>query len=196
MEKQNMSPRVENLAKKDGGSSRPYSRGRRDGREEGGSEFEKKVLQVDRVARTVRGGKRVRFRALVIMGNRNGKVGIGIGKAAEVVDAVNKATKVAQKEMIEVTIKNDTIPHYIEMVYGSAHIILKPAKPGTSIVAGGAIRAICELAGIKNVVAKILGTANKINNSKATIEALKRLAIESRPEADRPTVGKEENAAK
>ncbi len=144
------------------------------GREE--SEFEKRVLQVDRVARTVRGGKRIRFRALVIMGNRAGKVGIGIGKAAEVVDAVSKASKIAQKELIDVKIVNETIPYKIELKMGSTHIILKPAKPGTSIVAGGAIRVICELAGIKNVVAKILGSANKINNSKATIEALKRLA--------------------
>jgi len=140
------------------------------------SEFEKRVLQVDRVARTVRGGKRIRFRALVIMGNRAGKVGIGIGKAAEVVDAVSKASKIAQKELIDVKIVNETIPYKIELKMGSTHIILKPAKPGTSIVAGGAIRVICELAGIKNVVAKILGSANKINNSKATIEALKKLA--------------------
>ena len=144
------------------------------GKEE--SEFEKKVLQVDRVARTVRGGKRIRFRALVIMGNRAGKVGIGIGKAAEVIDAVSKASKIAQKELIDVKIVNETIPYKIELKMGSTHIILKPAKPGTSIVAGGAIRVICGLAGIKNVVAKILGSASKINNSKATIEALKKLA--------------------
>lgn len=144
--------------------------------EKAAPEFEKKVLEVDRVARTVRGGKRIRFRALVIMGNRAGKVGIGIGKAAEVVDAVNKASKIAQKELIDVKIVNETIPYQIELSQGSAHIILKPARQGTSIVAGGAIRVICELAGIKNVVAKILGTANKINNSKATIEALKRLS--------------------
>lgn len=140
------------------------------------SEFDKRVLEVDRVARTVRGGKRIRFRALVIMGNRAGKVGIGIGKAAEVVNAVSKASKIAQKELIDVKIVNETIPYKIELKMGATHIILKPAKPGTSIVAGGAIRVICELAGIKNVVAKILGSANKINNAKATIEALKRLA--------------------
>jgi len=139
-------------------------------------EFEKRVLEVDRVARTVRGGKRIRFRALVIMGNRAGKVGIGVGKAAEVVDAVSKASKIAQKELIDAKIVNETIPYKIELKMGSTHIILKPAKPGTSIVAGGAIRVICELAGIKNVVAKILGSANKINNAKATIEALKKLA--------------------
>lgn len=139
-------------------------------------EFEKRVLQVSRVARTVRGGKRVRFRVLVIVGNRAGKVGIGIGKASEVVNAVEKATRVARKNIINAPIVNETIPHQIELSLGSAHIILKPAKPGTSIIAGGALRTICELAGIKNVVGKILGTANKINNSKVTIEALKILA--------------------
>lgn len=139
-------------------------------------EFEKRVLQVSRVARTVRGGKRVRFRTLVILGNRAGKVGIGIGKASEVVNAVEKATRSARKSIIDVAIVNETIPHEIEFSLGSAHIILKPAKPGTSIIAGGAIRTICELAGIKNIVGKILGTANKINNSKAMIEALKILA--------------------
>jgi len=143
-------------------------------------EFDKKVLQVDRVARTVAGGKRIRFRALVIMGNRAGKVGIGIGKASEVVNAVNKASKIAEKEMIEVPIVEGTIPHRIEIFSGSAHIILKPATGGTSIVAGGAVRTICELAGIKNIVGKILGTANKINNAKATIEAFKILAKESK----------------
>lgn len=140
------------------------------------SEYEKRVLQVDRVARTVAGGKRIRFRALVIMGNRNGKVGMGIGKAAEVVDAVAKASKIAEKHMIEVKIVEGTIPNKIEMKDGSAHIILKPAPAGTSIVAGGTIRTIADLAGIKNIVAKILGTANKINNAKATIEALERLS--------------------
>jgi len=174
------------MQKQGPGSNQPFIRGRRTERgQERDSEFEKRVLQVDRVSRTVRGGKRVRFRALIIMGNRAGKVGIGIGKASEVVDAVNKAIKIAQKEMIEVAIHNETIPHRIELHYGSAHIILRPAKRGTSIVAGGAIRAICDLAGIKNIVAKILGTANKINNAKATIEALKRLKIES--ESDNAT---------
>ncbi len=145
-------------------------------RQEEKSEFEKRVLQVDRVARTVAGGKRIRFRALVIMGNRAGKVGMGIGKAAEVVDAVAKASKFAQKNMIEVKIVNGTIPNRIDIKMGSAHLILKPARPGTSIVAGGTIRTIADLAGIKNIVAKILGTANKINNAKATMEALKRIS--------------------
>ena len=141
-------------------------------------EFEKRVLEVDRISRTVKGGKRIRFRALVIIGNHNGKVGIGIGKATEVVNAVDKASRIARKNLINVPIVNGTISHKIEVRLGSAHIILKPGKPGTSIVAGGTIRTICSLAGIKDVMGKILGTANKINNSKATIEAFKRLSEE------------------
>lgn len=151
---------------------------RRDDREPK-DEFDKKVLQVDRISRTVKGGKRMRFRALVILGNRAGKVGIGVGKAAEVVDAVEKASRIARKNLIHVPIQNGTIPHEIELHLGSAHILLKPAREGTSIVAGGTIRAICNLAGIKNIVGKILGTANKINNSKATIAAFEKLTKES-----------------
>lgn len=141
-------------------------------------EFEKKVLEVDRISRTVKGGKRIRFRTLVIIGNHNGRVGIGIGKAAEVVNAVEKASRIARKNLIDVPIVNGTIKHKIEVKLGSAHILLKPGKPGTSIVAGGTIRTICSLSGIKDIMGKILGTANKINNSKATIEAFKRLAKE------------------
>jgi len=149
-------------------------------REEGKSEFEKRVLQVDRVARTVAGGKRIRFRALVIVGNRSGKVGIGIGKASEVADAVRKGSRLAEKQMVEVPITNGTIPHRLEISIGAAHIILKPAKPGTSIVAGGAVRAISELAGIRNLSGKILGTANKINNSKVVMEAFRIFAKEKK----------------
>lgn len=140
------------------------------------SEFEEHVLQVDRVARTVKGGKRVRFRALVIIGNRNGKIGMGVGKAAEVAEAVNKAKTIAKKHLLEIPLVNETIPYPIEINQGAAHLILKPAKPGTSVIAGGTIRVICNLAGIKNLVAKILGTANKINNAQTTFKALEILA--------------------
>lgn len=139
-------------------------------------EFEEHVLQVDRVARTVKGGKRVRFRALVIIGNHNGKIGMGVGKAAEVANAVDKAKTIAKKHLLEVPLVNETIPYPIEIHQGAAHLILKPAKPGTSIIAGGTIRVICNLAGIKNLVAKILGTANKINNAQTTFKALEILA--------------------
>ncbi|MEK7142846.1 MAG: 30S ribosomal protein S5 [Patescibacteria group bacterium] len=140
--------------------------------------IEKKVLQIDRVSRTVRGGRRIRFRALVAVGNHAGKVGIGVAKGPEVALAVEKATKIAQKQMIEVPIINGTIPQVMRINHGSVEIILKPAKEGTSIVAGGAIRTICELAGIKNIVGKILGTSNKINNSKALIFAFEKISKE------------------
>jgi small subunit ribosomal protein S5 len=140
------------------------------------SEYEEHVLEVDRVSRTVKGGKRMRFRALVIIGNRAGKIGMGIGKATEVVDAVAKATTIAKKHILEVPIVNDTIPYPIEISNGAAHLILKPAKPGTSVIAGGTIRVICNLAGIKNLVAKILGTANKINNAQTALKALEILS--------------------
>ncbi len=149
-------------------------------------EFEEHVLQVDRVARTVKGGKRMRFRALVIIGNHNGKIGMGVGKAAEVADAVEKAKTIAKKHLLEVPIVNETIPGPIDIRQGAAHLILKPAKPGTSVIAGGTIRVICNLAGIKNLVAKILGTANKINNAQTTFKALEILANKY----------KEQNAAK
>jgi small subunit ribosomal protein S5 len=139
------------------------------------SEFEETVLQVDRVSRTVKGGKRVRFRALVVIGNRKGKIAIGVGKAAEVAAAVQKATTIAKKNILEIPIVNDTIPYPIDISNGAAHIILKPAKPGTSVIAGGTIRVICNLAGIRNLVAKILGTANKINNAQTMMLALEKI---------------------
>lgn len=145
-------------------------------RSENRQEFEDYVLQVDRVSRTVKGGKRARFRALVITGNRNGRIGMGVGKAAEVADAVAKANTYSRKHMIDVPIVNETIPYEIDMHQGAAHIILKPAKPGTSVIAGGTIRVICNLAGIRNLVAKILGTANKINNAQTTLKAFEELS--------------------
>ena len=147
-------------------------------RQDEGGEFDKKVLQVDRISRTVRGGKRIRFRVLVIMGNRAGKVGIGIAKANEVVVAVEKASRIARRNLIDVPIVNETIPHQIEVSLGASHILLKPAKAGSSIIAGGTIRTIAELAGIRNISGKIIGSANKINNSKAMIEAFPRLKKE------------------
>ena len=139
-------------------------------------EFEEHVLQVDRVSRTVKGGKRVRFRVLLIIGNKNGKIGMGVGKGLEVQIAVQKASKIAKKNVIEIPIVNETIPSGIDIKNGAAHIILRPAKPGTSVIAGGTIRVICNLAGIRNLVAKILGTANKINNAQTTFMALEKIA--------------------
>lgn len=158
-------------------NTREFSVGRRgEGRDKPKSEFEENVLQVDRVSRTVKGGKRVRFRALVIIGNRNGKIAMGVGKATEVQVAVQKAVTIAKKNILEIPIVNGTIPYPADIHSGAAHIILKPAKPGTSIIAGGTIRVICNLAGIRNLVAKILGTANKINNAQTMMMALEQMA--------------------
>lgn len=135
-------------------------------------EFAEKVIQINRISRTVKGGRRIRFRALVAIGNEKGKVGIGIGKAQEVVTAISKAVNKAKKNIIQVPIINQTIPHQIKIKSGSALIFLKPAPVGTSIIAGGSVRSVLALAGVKNVVGKILGSSNKINNVKATFKAL------------------------
>jgi small subunit ribosomal protein S5 len=135
-------------------------------------EFEDRVVEVQRISRVVKGGRRIRFRALVVIGDRKGRVGMGVSKANEVADAVKKASKKAKRDLINVPICNGTIPHEIYIKRGSAKLILKPATPGTSVVAGGAIRPVLELAGITDVLSKILGTRNKINNVSATIYAL------------------------
>lgn len=138
-------------------------------------ELEERVIEVGRISRTVAGGKRMRFRALVVVGDRKGKVGMGLGKAQEVAGAIAKATAKAKKSMIEVPIVNGTIPFETRATFGSAHVLLKPAVPGTSIIAGGSVRTIMELAGIQNIVSKILGAPNRVNNSQATLTALEKL---------------------
>lgn len=139
------------------------------------SGFEERVIAIDRVSRTVAGGRRMRFRALVVVGNGKGKVGMGIGKGSEVVKAISKATTQARKHVIEVPIVRDTIPFNIRASFGSTDIQLKSAKPGTSIIAGGVIRPVAELAGIKNIVAKIYGSTNKITTAKAIFAGLQEL---------------------
>lgn len=139
------------------------------------SEFDNKLIDLARVSRVVAGGKRFRFRAAVVMGNRKGKVGFGLAKGNDVADAMSKSTAKAKKNMVEVVIINDTIPHEIEGKQDAAHVFLKPAKAGTGIIAGGAVRTICELVGIKNILSKMKGSNNKINNALATIWALKKL---------------------
>lgn len=138
-------------------------------------EFAEEVVHIDRISRTVAGGRRIRFRAAVVVGNQKGKVGIGVAKASEVILAVQKAINLAKKNLIEVPIVNDTIPHEVEERFGAAKVYLKPASSGTGIIAGGAVRAVANLAGIKNILSKILGSQNQINNLKATINALKKL---------------------
>ncbi|MBI5413711.1 30S ribosomal protein S5 [Candidatus Peregrinibacteria bacterium] len=139
------------------------------------SEYEEEVLQIDRVTRVVKGGRRLRFRATVVVGNRNGKVGIGIGKSTEVVGAIQKAIHQAKKDMLVVPLKNGTIPHEVRVKYKSAKIFILPAGPGTGIIAGGAVRKIAELAGIKNILSKMFGARNRITNATATMIALRQL---------------------
>jgi small subunit ribosomal protein S5 len=164
------------IKKKEKSSSAPLPKPRSGGAKEGKEEFESKLLDLTRVTRVRAGGKRLRFRALIITGNRNGKVGIGVTKGIDVAQAVEKATRLSKKNLIDVPVVEGTIPHEVFAKYGPAEILLKPQKRGRGLVAGGVVRVICILAGIKNISSKILGkTGNKINNARATIEALKKL---------------------
>ena len=152
---------------------RPQGRGR--GRYEEQKEFDQRILSLDRVTRVTKGGKRMRFRACVIIGDRKGRVGYGVAKGADVAAGVNKAVTQAKKRLITVPIVNGTIPHVVAQKFSAASVLLKPAPKGTGIKAGGAVRVVLELAGVPNAVAKILGSNNKINNAKASILALQQL---------------------
>ncbi|PIR55299.1 30S ribosomal protein S5 [Candidatus Peregrinibacteria bacterium CG10_big_fil_rev_8_21_14_0_10_36_19] len=138
-------------------------------------EFDEQVIQIDRVTKVVKGGRRLRFRATVAIGNKKGKVGIGIGKSHEVTGAIQKGIAKAKKDMATVILDGSTIPHDIKIKLKSSNIFLMPAAPGTGIIAGGTIRKVLELAGVKDILSKSYGTTNKVNNTKATFEALKRL---------------------
>lgn len=137
--------------------------------------FEEKVVQVNRVSKKTKGGNKMRFAALVIVGNKHGKVGVGLGKSNDVSAAIIKAVALAKKKMIDVPIVNDTVPYSVFVKKGAAQIMLKPAPSGTGIIAGGAVRAVVEAAGIKNVSSKILGSSNKASNVYAVFEALSQM---------------------
>ena len=146
------------------------------GRDRQKDEFQTKLLDLARVTRVTGGGKRMSFRAVVVAGDKKGKVGIGIDKGKDVSQAIEKATRRAKKDLVSVIIIDGTIPHEVEAKSGPAVILLKPQKKGRGLVAGGAVRTICDLAGIKNISSKILsGSKNKLNNARATMEALKKL---------------------
>lgn len=138
-------------------------------------EFEEEVIQIDRVTRVVKGGRRLRFRATVVVGNKKGKVGLGVGKSTEVQGAIQKAISQAKKSLITVPMAGQTIPHRIKLKYKSAHLLLMPACPGTGIIAGGPLRKILELSGVEDVLSKSLGNNNKLTNSQAAIRALGQL---------------------
>ncbi len=135
-------------------------------------QFEEQVVHVDRVARVVKGGRRFRFRALVVVGDRKGQVGIGIAKGADVTAAVTKATEVAKKQLVRINLYKGTLPHEAEAKVSGAHILLKPAAPGTGLIAGGTVRTVLEAAGVHNALSKSLGSSNKTNTAYATIAAL------------------------
>jgi len=141
-------------------------------------EFESKLLDLARVAHTRAGGKKLRFRAIIVAGNRTGKVGVGVASGLDVAGAVEKATFQAKKNLIEVPIVEDTIPHEVEAKFGPAEVLLRPQRKGRGLVAGGTVRIICQLAGIRNISSKIISrTGNKLNNARATMKALKKLKI-------------------
>lgn len=144
-------------------------------REEKKDEFEQRILEIARVTRVMGGGKRMSFRACVVIGDKKSSVAVGLGKGADVTIAVNKAVSQAKKNMIKVPIVNDTIPHEVRAKFGAASLIFKPAKQGRGVIAGGVIRPILDLAGVKNASSKIIGTNNKVNNAKCAIIALKSL---------------------
>ncbi len=135
-------------------------------------QFDERTLHVDRVARVVKGGRRFRFRALVVVGDRKSKVGIGMSKGADVTAAVTKATEVAKKHLVTVNLYKGTLPHEVTAKVGGAVILLKPASAGTGLIAGGVVRTILEVAGVSDVLSKSLGSTNKANTAYATIAAI------------------------
>lgn len=135
-------------------------------------ELKDKLVYVGRTAKVVKGGRRFNFSAIVVVGDGNGHVGYGLGKASEVVDAVTKATDAAKKNIYKIRIINGTIPHEVNGIYGSANILIKPATPGTGVIAAGGVRAVLELAGLQDVLTKSLGSSNPHNTVKATVQGL------------------------
>jgi small subunit ribosomal protein S5 len=140
-------------------------------------EFEQKLLDLARVTRVVKGGRRFRFRATLVIGDKKGRVGVGVSKGSDVSDAIEKAYNDAKKNLITVKMNGNTISHDVFKKLGSAKIILKPAQEGRGIIAGGAVRSVVDLAGIHDIVSKSMGTSNKLNVARATIEALKSLKV-------------------
>lgn len=182
---------------------RAQSGGRRDNRRDQApaepKQYEELVINIDRVARVVKGGRRFRFKALVVVGDLKNKVGVGVSKGQDVQTAIAKATDVAKKNMITIPVDNETIPHEAEIKFSGAQVLIKPAAPGTGVIAGGVVRSIIGVTGIRNLLTKSLGSTNKVNIAYATIEALKSIVPKDQwlnPPAVKKTAKKEVKEAK
>src|SRR3972149_8066125 len=154
--------------------NRNRNQGGRGGREQD-KEFAEKIIQVSRVSKKTKGGNKIGFSVLVVVGDRKGRVGVGLGKAPEVQSSIKKAVTYAKKHLVTVPMKGTTIPHPINIKVGAAKIMLRPASAGTGVIAGGAVRAVTEAAGIHDILSKVLGTSNKASNVYATLEAFRSL---------------------
>lgn len=139
-------------------------------------DFEEKIVQISRVSKKTKGGNKIGFSVLVVVGNKKGKVGVGLGKAPDVASAIKKGVAIAKKHAMEIPVINGTIPFSLNIKLGAAKIMIKPAPRGSGVIAGGAVRSVVSLAGIENISSKVLGTKNQASNVYATMEALKRLS--------------------